>query len=144
MNHSLKDAWNGIGAGIVLGIWLKFAQSLSDEAVYTLLLTVDYVPVLNRLDWPEWPAFALHLIIAAIVGIVWGVVCRAARLQVKSIRILSIIVGLVIGIMLLPTTYLSQLTPDTITAPFAFWWLVGHLIFGLVLGLLQTRTRKLV
>lgn len=142
MNNSRMNAWNGVGAGIVLGIWLKFAQSISGEAVYTLLLTVDYVPVLNRLDWPEWAAFALHLIIAAIVGIVWGVVCRTARFQVKSIRILSLIVGLVIGIMLLPTTYLSQLTPDTITAAFAFWWLVGHLLFGLVLGLLETRTPK--
>ncbi|EHB62807.1 hypothetical protein [Paenibacillus lactis] len=61
---------SGLAAGSLLGIYLKFIEHFTSFNVYTLLLNVDYIPGLNRLELPEWVEFLLHLAISVLLSAV--------------------------------------------------------------------------
>jgi hypothetical protein len=102
--------------------------------VYTLLLNVDYVPFLNHLTLPEIVEFGLHMIISVMLAFGLNFYIRRKGFQEETIHRFVISVSLVVGFLLFPTTVLSERTPS-ITNTYAYlFWMVGHWIYGLVLG----------
>ncbi|PWW29578.1 hypothetical protein DFO73_104218 [Cytobacillus oceanisediminis] len=63
-----KGILSGFVSGIFLGLFLKVIEVMSGVKVYTLLLNVDYIPILKNYSFPEFVEFLLHLIISVIVA----------------------------------------------------------------------------
>ena len=120
----------GIVSGVFLGVFLKVVQTLTDEKVYTLLLNIDFVPGLPpRL--PEWIEFSLHLAVSVIIGIfyIWWI--RRSGRPVSR----GVLIGAASSLLYLPLSPLSPRVPDLNDAGAIFYWVVGHLLFGTLLGL---------
>jgi hypothetical protein len=130
----LKPLAGGLLSGIVLGLFLKIIQSITNLKVYTLLLNVDYVPFLKSIHLPEIVEFILHLMISIILA--FGVNLYITKKDLTKERIIGFVmkVGLIVGLLLYPTTYFSERTPE-ITSIYSFlFWMAGHGLYGAVLG----------
>lgn len=134
--------WAGIAAGILLGLFLKIIEHITTLKVYTLLLNVDYVPVLKELKLPELIEFALHLVISVLLSILLAIFLKSKNWsRGRSLSWVSL-VCLTVGLLLYPTTVLSNRTPELIDLAALLFWLVGHLLYGIALGWLLTGSRK--
>ncbi|WP_233434991.1 hypothetical protein [Mesobacillus jeotgali] len=115
-------------------MFLKLVQSITSIKVYTLLLNVDYIPLLKNLKLSEAVEFGLHMVISIGLGIVMNFYIIKKGLGKEAIHRFVIRVSLIVGLLLFPTTLLSERTPP-ITSAYAFLiWMAGHWIYGLVLG----------
>ena len=93
--------------------------------VYTLLLNVDYIPVLNRYDLPEIVEALLHLVISILlVACLQAVVIRKKITSTRQIILWSMVSCLFIGLALFPTTVLSNRTPSLTSIPAWSYWLL--------------------
>ena len=121
-------------SGIVLGLFLKIIQFFTNLNVYTLLLNVDYVPTLKNIKLPEIVEFSLHMVISIFLAVVLNMYIKSRELEKEAIHRFVVKVSLLVGLLLYPTTLLSERTPS-ITNAYAFLgWMAGHWIYGLVLG----------
>ncbi|RLL42805.1 hypothetical protein D8M04_14745 [Oceanobacillus piezotolerans] len=122
----------GIISGISLGLFLKLIEILTEEKVYTLLMNVDYIPLLKDYRLSELVEFSLHLIVSIALVIILYLCISRLDIHRKS-TIYTIIIS-IIGIMLYFTTSFSERTP-LVTDYLAFtYWVVGHLIYGIIVS----------
>ncbi len=131
----------GLISGIGLGLMLKLIQALSGHRVYRLLLNADYVPVLKEFSLSEGAEFGIHLVISVvlcvILGILWQYRFRRSDFSLRKMVGVTAGIGLVIGLLLYPTTLLSSGgTPPITSLPAWSWWLLIHAAYGAVSGLL--------
>lgn len=121
----------GVVTGVELGVLLKFIEMYTDKKVYTLLLNIDFV---YAQPLPEWIEFALHLLVAIVLGIVY--VWLLSR--VSYVRTHRMLVGILIGVATIPAFFpLTALSPRTPAVDdwVAFgWWAFGHVMYGAMLG----------
>ena len=126
-------------AGIFLGLFMKWLQDVTGYKVYTLLMNVDYIPILKEYIFPAWVEFMFHLIIAVILAyVIVGVAWKKHYTRKQLIRF-TILVNIIIAIALYPTTALSDRTPALYSFPSFGLWLVAHIAYGIVLGVLLAR-----
>lgn len=139
----MKKAWlAGLLSGMALGLFLGVIEYVFNIKVYTLLVNVDYVPVLKEFALPGIVEFGLHLIIS--VALAAGVEFYATKreIELESKFRLIFMISLIIGLALYPTTVLSNRTPP-ISSLYSFvFWMLGHGLYGLILGLLLTPAKK--
>lgn len=133
LKHSLpwiSGILTGILSGITLGFFLKMIQAYSGEKVYTLLLNIDFVPGLPPI-LPEFIEFSMHLVVSIVIGIfyMWWVQ-HSGRPMFKGI-----LLGAVSSPLYIPLSQLSARVPDLHDVTAILYWVMGHLLFGLVLGL---------
>ncbi|WP_340016140.1 hypothetical protein [Paenibacillus sp. FSL K6-1318] len=133
LKHSLPWIFGiltGILSGVVLGFFLKMIQAYTDEQVYTLLLNIDFMPGLPP-TLPEFIEFSLHLIVSVAIAIfyLWWVQ-RSGRPMFKGI-----LLGAVSSLLYIPLSQLSSRVPDLYDVAAMLYWVIGHLLFGIVLGL---------
>lgn len=128
-------------AGVVLTLFLKLVQFMTTERVYTLLLNVDYLPVLKNYIFPEWIEVGFHLVVSVAVGICFYIFFNKKKIDEPQKQLMyTVCCSLLIGLVLFPTTYFSLRTPSIKSGTALFYWLIGHALFGYVLGLLLVRT----
>lgn len=124
----------GTISGLFLGFLFKYVESHFGIKVYTLLLNIDYIPILGQHHYPETVEFLLHLIIA--VGLsaffVYIIYMKKCFKRHKSTVVIS--VSILISIVYFPTTALSNRTPAFTSINALVVWIVGHLLFGIVLA----------
>ncbi len=129
----------GLLSGIVLGLVLKWIQYQTGALVYTLLLNVDFVPLLPpRL--PEWLEFALHLLVALILGVVF----RWWISRWYHPWIAGLILGAGSSLLFFPLATMSDRVPAVDDWHAYMYWLMGHLLYGVTLsivGVLQSSRR---
>jgi hypothetical protein len=125
----------GMITGIILGLVLKWLEGITEKKVYTLLLNVDYIPIINTFKLSELMEFNLHLIISIILAILLSFLILKYRLQKKFIVPFVTVTSLMIGFLLFPTTALSERTPSITDLLALLYWQIGHLSYGLTLGL---------
>ncbi|WP_339292504.1 hypothetical protein MKY48_06105 [Paenibacillus sp. FSL W8-0187] len=136
-----RPVWAGITTGILLGLFLKIVEHFTSLKVYTLLLNIDYVPVLNELKLSEIIEFALHLIISVLLSIALAVFLKQKNwTRWRSLSWVSL-VCLAVGLLLYLTTILSDRTPELSDLAALLFWLAGHLLYGIALGWLLTGSR---
>lgn len=138
MNRSrwlMKGGAAGLLSGVWLGLLFKAVEMRWDIRVYTLLLNVDYIPVLKEFSFPEIVEFSFHLLISVVLAMV--LLYAAERRRWTNQQRLWNISGicLFIGLLLYPTTALSERTPPFDSVSAFMWWQLGHLLYGAVLGL---------
>jgi hypothetical protein len=135
MRHiALHGVAAGILTGTALGFGLKWVETTTAIKVYTLLLNVDFIPWIPQ-PLSEWVEFALHLIVS--IGIAAAYV--ALMLRYPAIRRNALLAGVAAGAIAIPTfiplTLLSDRTPDICDTAALSWWVLGHLVYGVLLGL---------
>ncbi|MCU6796685.1 hypothetical protein OB236_31620 [Paenibacillus sp. WQ 127069] len=133
-----RAIWAGIGAGLFIGIFFRIVEFEWKIRVYTLLLNVDYVPVLRDLTLTEATEFSIHMIISAVAALVFYKLIRLkdyAKRIVQTFVLWSVIVGAVLYL----TTMLSSKTPAIYDVSAITVWLVGHAMYGFLLALLMGR-----
>ncbi|PAE25620.1 hypothetical protein [Bacillus sp. 7894-2] len=135
-----NGAFTGLLSGTFLGLFLKMAEITTGIKVYTLLLNVDYFPILKNYHFPELIEFGFHLIISVILGV--SLLFLIKKYRWKQIFIRTLFITFSIGVLLYPTTALSARTPELTSLPAIFIWLLGHLLYGLLLSVLFIKKRK--
>lgn len=133
--------WAGIASGILLGLFLKIVEHFTSLKVYTLLLNIDYVPVLNELKLSEPIEFALHLVISVLLSIALAVFLKQKNWSRGRSLSWVTLVCLTVGLLLYPTTVLSVHTPELSDFAALLFWLAGHLLYGIALGWLLISSR---
>jgi len=126
----------GLISGIALGLLLKLMEEVTQKKVYTLLLNVDYIPLLKEYKFSEVIEFSFHLLISVILSILLFLFLRQKNWAAKHNMYFVIIVSLIIAILLYPTTTFSQRTPALSDWAAIFYWLLAHLLYGSILGVL--------
>lgn len=133
--------WAGIAAGILLGLFLKIIEHITSLEVYTLLLNVDYVPLLKVLKLSELVEFSLHLVISVLMSMLLAVFLESKSwTRARGLFWVSL-ACLAVGLLLYPTTVLSDRTPELFDPAALLFWLAGHLLYGIALGWLLTKSR---
>lgn len=124
----------GLVGGFALTFLFKWMESMTGEKVYTFLLNVDYIPILGSITFPEWIEVSFHLIVSIAVALGFYVMYQL-RPQWKRLAIGICTIGsIVIGFVLFPTTALSDRTPEITNRIALLYWIFGHVIFGIILG----------
>ncbi|WP_143180074.1 hypothetical protein [Domibacillus mangrovi] len=135
-----KASLSGLIAGMILAVFLKMVEQTTHYKVYTLLLNVDYIPILKRYTFSEFVEVAFHLIIS--IGLSVCLYFAISYMNITSHkRIISLCVSvcIIIGLILFPTTALSDRTPSITSMPAFSYWLAGHVVYGYTLGFLVAR-----
>ncbi|WP_411748311.1 hypothetical protein [Psychrobacillus psychrotolerans] len=133
----LRAAIYGMIAGLVLTLFLKVIQFMTGYKVYTLLLNIDYIPILNEFKFPEVVEVIFHLIVSVVLSIVLILIIRQLpTISAITIIALCVFVSFIIGGLYFPTTILSERTPPISSLPSFIYWMVGHVLYGSILGIL--------
>ena len=132
-----KPILSGLISGLVLAVLFKLTEALTHLKVYTLLLNVDYIPYINTFAFPELIEVGFHLVVSIALAIcLYLLFIQIKVTSRKQIIVICTTVCFIIGVVLFPTTTLSDRTPDLTSIPSFSYWIAGHIIFGFVLGYL--------
>jgi hypothetical protein len=143
--HYLKGIGIGIASGLLLGMILKFLQSLTGINVYILLLNVDFIPYLRDVRWAEWVEFLFHLIISCLIGILFVKLIHQFKLTGRAVWILSFALTLPAFLLYFPLSFLAIKEVPGIFDPSGIaLWFIGHLVYGISLPLFNYLIRKFI
>lgn len=138
----MKMVWKIIGIGLITGFilnyYFKLIEWLTGDKVYTLLLNVDYFPVLKNYVFPEWIEISFHMIVSLVLAGTYAFLWT----KWKRPFLYTVATALLIGLLIYPTTGFSDRTPKVTDFSALFWWQTGHLIYGLTLAWLLQRFNK--
>ncbi|KAF0818847.1 hypothetical protein KIS4809_2138 [Bacillus sp. ZZV12-4809] len=135
--------FTGMLSGIFLGLFLKMIEISTDIKVYTLLLNVDYFPILKNYNFPESIEFVFHLVISGILAVCLFFIINKYRWNRTQIITRTLFITFIIGVLLYPTTALSVRTPELTSISAMFFWLLGHLLYGLLLSIFFIKSARL-
>lgn len=119
----------GIITGLFLGFFLKAVQGYTGEKVYTLLLNVDFVPWLPPI-LPEWFEFTLHLLVSVIIGLFYFWWIQRSDFPLAK----GVLLGAFSSLLYIPLSLLSVRVPGLLDFKAITLWIIGHLLFGILLG----------
>lgn len=128
----------GLLSGTIFGLFLKLIEQMTNKKVYTLLLNIDYIPLLKELNLTEGSEFGLHLIVSVFVTYIlfYGLKNAQRQYQIKY----YVVLNMMIAMMLYGTTVLSERTPNLFDLEAQLYWFLGHILFGTIQGWLITKT----
>lgn len=141
----LKGIWIGFWSGLFLGLLLKWIQAVTGEKVYTLLLNVDFIPLIGNIEWSEVSAFIFHLAISLIFGIIYVYMAKRRHYSFGQLTLLSLVLCIPLYLLYFPLSSLAETAeaPSFADAGAIMYWMFGHLAYALVLPILyKTFERK--
>lgn len=131
----------GILSGLILGGFLYVFQQWTAIPVYTLLMNVDYFPVLKDVYLPSWLEFSLHLLVSImIVSLLFFVL---EKWNLSGWVWVYLLVNIGIGLIIFPTTMLSDRTPEIDQTGAWILWIVGHAIYGFSVWVMYMFVKRL-
>lgn len=136
----------GLVGGFVLTFLFKWTEFATGKKVYTFLLNVDYIPRIGNIAFPEWIEIVFHLIVSVAVAIGFYIMYQLHPSWKYQAIWVCTGASILIGIALFPTTALSERTPELTDSTALLYWLIGHAIFGMILGVffkLELRTKPM-
>lgn len=141
----LKGLWIGFWSGLVLGLLLKWIQSVTGEQVYTLLLNIDFMPLIGTIQWSEVTEFIFHMIISLIIGIVFVFLAKRRTYLFGQLVLISLLISVPFPFLFFILAKLAIRTDvPALTDWGAFlYWVFAHLTYSLLLPILyKTFERK--
>ena len=130
----------GLISGLFLAALLKIIEHITRFKVYTLLLNVDYIPYIKTFVFPELVEVGFHLIVSIALSIcLYLMIINGKISSRKKIIVLCTFVCFIIGVALFPTTTFSDRTPAFTSIPSFSYWIVGHIMYGCIMGILFAR-----
>lgn len=128
IKHIFKS---GILSGFILGCFLMLIEFMTGKKVYTLLLNVDFIPLFNRVIWPEWMEFLFHLIISLAAAAAFFIFLQSGIKPYPA----ALAVALPAAFLYFPLSVLSAKPVAAADDSGAFfYWTAGHLLYALSLG----------
>ncbi|WP_079480651.1 hypothetical protein [Halobacillus salinus] len=127
--------WIGTISGIVLGLYMWFVEIATGKKVYTLLMNVDFIPVIGDKDWPVIVEWLFHMIISWMIGILYVYLLKH---WIKDTRKnqwgLSVLLTAGASTTYIPLTLLAiKETPALTDGVAILYWLVGHALYAITL-----------
>ncbi|WP_078550646.1 hypothetical protein [Litchfieldia alkalitelluris] len=125
----------GLISGITLGVFLNFVEILTEKQVYRLLLNVDFIPIINKMNYPEMVEFIFHLIISLAIGILLHYIIVVLRLSSRrALYSASFLITVPTIFLYFPLSLVSYQPITQYNDVYAFTlWTIGHLVYWLVL-----------
>ncbi|WP_409253564.1 hypothetical protein V1502_06550 [Bacillus sp. SCS-153A] len=130
----IKGSLIGFISGMILGVFLKTIQVITKLKVYTLLLNIDFIPMIGNVNWPELIEFLFHIVVSVILGIVFYYLASSYHFGYKKRFIFA--AGLTLPALLLyfPLSVMAQQEVPAVDDWAAlFYWSTGHLVYALSL-----------
>ena len=128
--------WLGsIVTGTIFGLMALIVENTTNVKVYTLLMNVDYIPILKEFSFPVWVEFSYHLMVCLVITYALYLIARHFRWTKRKVLGVSIGVNVIIALLLFPTTALSERTPSWKSIEALSWWVALHAFYGLLVGL---------
>lgn len=135
MSKKIEVLIVGILTSFVLGFFLKILELITDLKVYTLLLNIDFIPILGNINFPEWIEFSFHIIISVILTYIFYYFVVKNNWRWQNILFYVSLGNMLIGLLIYPITLLSDRTPPLFSIFALNFWLVAHLIYGISMSL---------
>lgn len=127
-----KALWLGTATGFILASVLWLIEKLTGSKVYTLLLNIDFIPVMGAIEWPIWMEWFFHIIIAWIIAYLY--IWWTTNKSVKMKWLTSFVLTVGAALSYFPLTLLAiKETPPVTDGTAIFYWLIGHLFFAVSL-----------
>ncbi|MFS0750215.1 hypothetical protein [Oceanobacillus sp. 1P07AA] len=130
----------GIISGCIIGLFFYLCQLVTNKPLYTLLMNIDYFPIIGEWQHPPLFEFSYHIGVSIVLVYTLIFFLRLWNLEGKLWAYVSIS-GL-IGLFIYPTTVLSDRTPELYDGWAVVIWIIGHLIYGFSIGLSQQYCNK--
>ncbi|MCA0987923.1 hypothetical protein [Guptibacillus algicola] len=134
----------GTISGIILGFLLKGIEASTGILVYTLLLNIDFIPIIGNIEWPETIEFIFHLIISLAIGVVYSIGSYRYFHKRKVAQVVfSYLLTLPTVFLYFPLTYLAEKPTPPLTDIVAIgYWTLGHAVYAAVLFAVYTYNEK--
>lgn len=134
----LKGIWIGFWSGLLLGLLLKWIQRVTGEQVYTLLLNVDFIPFVGKINWSEPVEFAFHLAISLLISIAYVYLAKRRNYSFGQLTLLSLVLCIPTFILFFPLSSLAIRTdvPALTDVGAYLYWILAHLTYALTLPVL--------
>lgn len=141
----LKGVWIGFWSGLILGLLLKWIQSVTGENVYTLLLNIDFIPIIGNVQWSEVTEFIFHMIVSLVIGIVFVFLAKRRKYTFGQLVILSLLISIPLPFLffILSSLAVTADVPAVNDWNAFLYWVFGHLTYSLLLPIFyKTFERK--
>lgn len=145
VKHLVVDSvYMGILSGFMMGLLLKLIESLTGIKVYTLLLNVDFIPILGPVDWIEPIEFLFHLLVSIVLALVF--VFLAESLQLKGRLLKSWVLSFLLCLPAIGSYFFLSLLSNKEVPQWNNWiaftyWCVAHLFYIWLLPVLYMKKR---
>lgn len=136
MKRNIEVLMIGILTSFVLGFFLKLIEGLTNLKVYTLLLNIDFIPIIGEINFPEWIEFSFHMIISIILVFIFNYIILKYKWNWQGVLFYVSLSNMLIGLLIYPITLFSERTPPLLSIFPLNFWLIGHLIYGISMSLL--------
>lgn len=132
----------GLMNGILLGLILKFIERLTGVGVYTLLLNVDFIPIIGTIQWTEPIEFLFHVVMSIVIAFIFVKAVHYFQFATSFWKLL-----LLSFVLCLPTIGLFFILSELAIKEVPLWndwvafayWSMGHLIYVWVLAFLYKK-----
>ncbi|TWT04759.1 hypothetical protein [Planomicrobium sp. CPCC 101079] len=134
----LKGIWIGLWSGLMMGFLLKWIQSITGVNVYSLLLNVDFIPLVGAVDWSEPVEFAFHVATSLILGVVYVYIAKRRPYSFGQLALLSLILCVPLYLLYFPLAILAvnPEIPGAADGEAFLYWVFAHFAYALALPIL--------
>lgn len=141
----IKGIWIGFWSGLLLGFLLKWIQQVTGEKVYTLLMNIDFIPLIGRIEWSEPTEFVFHLIASLLLGVIYVFIAKRRNYTFGQLTLLSLLLCIPLYLLYFPLSSLAQREdiPELTDVGAFLYWLLAHFAYAIALPVLyKTFERK--
>jgi len=135
----------GVLSGFMMGLLLKLCEFLTDIKVYTLLLNVDFIPLIGRIAWDEPIEFFFHLLMSIVIAFVFIISVNFLRMKAQfvSLWLISFIICLpaICSFFILANLTNKDVPQWNDWSAFSYWCL-AHVFYMWMLPLLYKKKRS--
>ncbi|MDN7241379.1 hypothetical protein QWY14_06220 [Planococcus sp. N028] len=134
----LKGIWIGFWSGLVIGFLLKWIQSITGVKVYSLLLNVDFIPIIGSVNWSEPAEFSFHIVTSLIFGIIYVYLAKRRPYPFGQLVLFSLILCVPLYLLYFPLAVLAvnPTLPGVADGEAILYWIFAHLAYALALPIL--------
>ncbi|WP_390217193.1 hypothetical protein [Halobacillus seohaensis] len=125
-----------------MGLYMWIVELTSEKQVYTLLMNVDFIPIIGSIEWPVFIEWMFHMIISWGIGIIFCYIFmkKVTATSKRQWKVAIVLAGFA-ALTYFPLTLLSvQETPRIADIVAISYWLIGHMLYAIVLKLSFYRT----
>ncbi|MFE8703690.1 hypothetical protein ACFYKX_24280 [Cytobacillus sp. FJAT-54145] len=134
----------GIISGIVLGAVLKVIEEQTTKKVYTLLLNIDFIPILNSIQFGEMGEFLFHLLFSIILSFIYmSWTEKSSPNSALAYFVKASIVTFPTILLYFPLSFLAlKEVPAINDIQSIMFWTFGHFMYVIALSVLVYLQQK--
>ncbi|WP_226037680.1 hypothetical protein [Aquibacillus saliphilus] len=125
----------GTLSALGLGIFLWFMEELTGKKVYTLLLNVDFIPIIGNDSLPLMIEWFFHIVISWGITMIIVLLLHTQPNPTNSFYFAVVFVLTSIACLsYIPLTLVSvKETPNLFDFQAILYWIIGHILYAIIL-----------